>query len=84
MREKLWISAISIFINKNTSCEPENIGLKEVQKYIIHDKHQRQLCRTNLTVSIISRNCEKFIENLEFMCKHLDKKSAIFFQGKVL
>lgn len=84
MLEKMCISGISMFINTNTACKPENIGLKEVQKYIIHDKHQRQLCRTKLTVFMNSRNCEKAIEHLGFMCQHLDERSTIFFQGKFL
>lgn len=68
------------FVNKNTSCEPESILLREVQKYIIHDKHKRQLCRTKLSVYINNRNCEKAIEDLKYICQHLDEKSTIFFQ----
>uniref|UniRef100_A0A8W8LVV4 Uncharacterized protein n=1 Tax=Magallana gigas TaxID=29159 RepID=A0A8W8LVV4_MAGGI len=71
---------ISSFVNKNTSCKPENLLLREVQKYIILDKHQRQLCRTKITVSIKSRKGEKVIEDLKYGCQHLDGNSTIFFQ----
>ncbi|XP_052680086.1 uncharacterized protein LOC128160800 [Crassostrea angulata] len=74
---------ISSFVNKNTSCKPENILLREVQKYIILDKHQRQLCRTKITVSIKSRKGEKVIEDLKYACQHLDGNSTIFFQCKI-
>lgn len=81
--EIIWLLGISSFVNKNTSCKPENLWLREVQKYIILDKHQRQLCRTKITVSINSRNCKKVIEDLKYGCQHLDGNSTIFFQCKV-
>lgn len=78
-----WFLGISSFVNKNTSCKPENLLLREVQKYIILDKHQRQLCRTKITVSIKSRKGEKVIEDLKYGCQHLDGNSTIFFQCKI-
>lgn len=78
-----WFLGISSFVNKNTSCKPENLLLREVQKYIIIDKHQRQLCRTKITVSINSRNYKKVIEDLKYGCQHLDGNSTIFFQCKI-
>nr|XP_022301667.1 uncharacterized protein LOC111109735 isoform X2 [Crassostrea virginica] len=70
---------IRLFIDKNVSCTPKNVNLKEIRKDIIHDKHGRPLCRMILTVSIDSTHCEKAVVDLNFLCQdstHL----PIYFQ----
>lgn len=76
-------SGISFFImhaGRNSPCELKNIELTEIRKYIIHDQQQRKLCRTKITMSIISRKCEKTISNLFYFCQSTRENSSIFFQ----
>nr|XP_022297237.1 uncharacterized protein LOC111106733 [Crassostrea virginica] len=73
---------ISLFINntsKNTFCPAKNVELKTIWKDIIHDKHDRPLCRTTLTVSINSIQCEKTVADLNFLCQ-LNENLSIYFQ----
>ncbi|XP_078341369.1 uncharacterized protein LOC111109735 [Crassostrea virginica] len=73
---------ISLFINntsKNAFCPSKNFELKKIRKDIIHDKHDRPLCRTTLTVSINSSQCEKTVGDLNFLCQ-LNENLSIYFQ----
>ncbi|XP_078340551.1 uncharacterized protein LOC111106733 [Crassostrea virginica] len=76
---------ISLFINntsKNAFCPSKNFELKKIRKDIIHDKHDRPLCRTTLTVSINSSQCEKTVGDFNFLCQ-LNENLSIHFQGDV-
>ena len=81
----LSILGVSLFIN-NTSkhgfCPSKNVELKKIRKDIIHDKHDRPRCRTTLTVSINSIQCEKTVADLNFLCQ-LNENLSIYFQGDV-
>ena len=80
-----FILGISLFINntsKNAFCPSKNFELKKIRKDIIHDKHDRPLCRTTLTVSINSSQCEKTVVDLNFLCQ-LNENLSIYFQGDV-
>ncbi|XP_078341368.1 uncharacterized protein LOC144627662 isoform X2 [Crassostrea virginica] len=73
---------ISLFINntsKNASCPSKNVEMKKIRKDIIHDKHDRPLCRTTLTVSINSSQCEKTVVDLNFLCQ-LNENLSIYFK----
>ena len=81
----LSILGISWFINntsKNWFCPSKNVELKNIRKDIIHDKHDRPRCRTTLTVSINSSQCEKTVADLNFLCQ-LNENLSIYFQGDV-
>nr|XP_022300625.1 uncharacterized protein LOC111108831 [Crassostrea virginica] len=72
---------IKLFINntsKNAFCPSKNVELKTIWKDIIHDKHDRPLCRTTLTVSINSIQCEKTVVELSLLCQGNEYLSVYF------
>nr|XP_034307788.1 uncharacterized protein LOC117683083 [Crassostrea gigas] len=77
--------AISLVIDDmNSSCNSENTSLTEIRKSIINNDHRRPLCRTKLTVSMSSKQCEKTIMGLEYYCQHPDEyKPNVFVQGTI-
>jgi hypothetical protein len=69
-----------IFLSvKNSKCTYHDMQLEEIRKYIIHDVHQRPLCRTMMTVSIDTTQCMDTIAEVEHLCK---QPKSIYFQGK--
>ena len=76
---------ISLFINntsKNAFCPSKDVELKKIRKDIIHGKHDRPLCRTTLTISINSIQCEKTVVELSLLCQG-NENLSIYFQGDV-
>ncbi|XP_078340550.1 uncharacterized protein LOC144627421 [Crassostrea virginica] len=73
---------VQLFIRQTTTCKPENIELKEIRKDLILAEKARTLCRTTLTVSMSSTQCEKSMVDLRRVCEDQNPiKQSIYFQG---
>lgn len=79
----LSILGIKLFIDntsKNVLCPSMNTELKNIRKDIINGKHDKPSCRTILTVSIDSTQCEKTVVELHYLCQE-NETLSIYFQG---
>ena len=79
------LTGVQFFIRQTTkdvSCKPGNIKLNEIRKDLIHAEKARLLCRTTLTVSMSSTECEKSMVDLRGVCEdRIPNKTSIYFQG---
>ncbi|XP_078309577.1 uncharacterized protein LOC144617968 [Crassostrea virginica] len=73
---------LELFINntpKNALCPSKNVELIKIWKDIINYKHDRPLCRTTLTISINSIQCEKTVFELSLL-RQGNENLSIYFQ----